>query len=174
MSLSKKLRFEVMKRDAFMCGYCGKSAPHVVLEVDHVVPRASGGSDDPDNLVTACFDCNRGKGATPLGNPVPGEMPTKVKEIYSAAAAAQQRREAVEWACGELREWLLRAGLSDEMIPENSLRTFIRKLPMDQLCDAVETLEVWWNRNQWRRQADAWRYFCGICWRTIKGQSDAA
>ena len=29
-----------------------------------VVARARGGSDDPANLVTACVDCNLGKGAT--------------------------------------------------------------------------------------------------------------
>lgn len=30
--------------------------------VDHVVPLAKGGSDDPGNLALACFHCNRGKG----------------------------------------------------------------------------------------------------------------
>lgn len=60
-SLSKKLRFEVFKRDSFKCQYCGKSAPNVVLEVDHVEPVASGGGNELFNLVTSCWDCNRGK-----------------------------------------------------------------------------------------------------------------
>jgi 5-methylcytosine-specific restriction endonuclease McrA len=47
----------------------------VVLEVDHVVPRAEGGSDDTMNLVTSCFDCNRGKGAVPLTDIVTGGDP---------------------------------------------------------------------------------------------------
>jgi hypothetical protein len=29
--------------------------------VDHVVPLAKGGSDNPDNLALACFHCNRRK-----------------------------------------------------------------------------------------------------------------
>lgn len=66
--LSKKTRFEVFKRDKFTCQYCGKSAPYVVLEVDHIVPVAEGGDDDMLNLVTACFDCNRGKGARQLND----------------------------------------------------------------------------------------------------------
>ena len=37
-NLSKSVRFEVFKRDSFKCQYCGKSAPDVVLEVDHIIP----------------------------------------------------------------------------------------------------------------------------------------
>lgn len=59
--LSKKIRFEVFKRDKFKCQYCGSSAPDVVLEVDHISPVSKGGKNHLMNLVTACFDCNRGK-----------------------------------------------------------------------------------------------------------------
>ena len=60
-NITKKVRFEVFKRDSFKCQYCGKSAPDVVLEVDHIIPVAKGGDNDISNLITACFDCNRGK-----------------------------------------------------------------------------------------------------------------
>lgn len=63
MTLSVKTRFEVFKRDRYTCQYCGKHPPDVLLEADHIVPRAAGGSDDLTNLTTACTDCNRGKGA---------------------------------------------------------------------------------------------------------------
>jgi hypothetical protein len=59
-------RFEILKRDSFTCSYCGRSAPKVELEVDHVVPRARGGSDEYSNLTTACTDCNRGKSDSSL------------------------------------------------------------------------------------------------------------
>ena len=59
--LSKSLRFEVFKRDSFSCVYCGRSAPDVVLHVDHVVPVSKGGTNEITNLVTACSDCNLGK-----------------------------------------------------------------------------------------------------------------
>ena len=59
--ISKSTRFEVFKRDSFTCQYCGKSAPDVVLEVDHINPVSKGGDNDISNLITACFDCNRGK-----------------------------------------------------------------------------------------------------------------
>lgn len=60
-SLSKKIRFEVFKRDSFTCQYCGKSAPDTVLEVDHIIPVAKDGTNNITNLITSCFDCNRGK-----------------------------------------------------------------------------------------------------------------
>lgn len=60
-TISKKLRFEVFKRDKFKCQYCGRSAPDVVLEVDHINPKSKGGERDILNLITSCFDCNRGK-----------------------------------------------------------------------------------------------------------------
>jgi hypothetical protein len=60
-SISKKLRFEVFKRDSFTCQYCGNKAPDVVLEVDHIDPVSKGGKNSILNLITSCFDCNRGK-----------------------------------------------------------------------------------------------------------------
>lgn len=66
--LTKTVRFEVFKRDKFSCQYCGRSAPDVVLEVDHIVPVSEGGSNDIMNLVTACRDCNRGKTNRKLGD----------------------------------------------------------------------------------------------------------
>ena len=59
--MRKGLRFDIFRRDNFTCRYCGAQPPDVVLEVDHVVPRVDGGSDDPLNLATSCGDCNRGK-----------------------------------------------------------------------------------------------------------------
>ena len=67
-SISKKLRFEVFKRDSFRCQYCGRNAPDVILEVDHIKPVAEGGENTLINLVTSCRDCNRGKGKRKLSD----------------------------------------------------------------------------------------------------------
>ena len=45
MPISKKLRFEVFKRDGFQCAYCGKTPPEVSLEVDHIQPKSKKGKD---------------------------------------------------------------------------------------------------------------------------------
>ena len=49
-AISKKLRFEVFKRDNFTCQYCGRMAPDVVLEVDHINAVANGGDNNILNL----------------------------------------------------------------------------------------------------------------------------
>lgn len=68
IAISKKTRFEVFKRDSFKCQYCGRSAPEVILHVDHISPVAKGGTNDIFNLVTSCADCNGGKGARELSS----------------------------------------------------------------------------------------------------------
>jgi hypothetical protein len=60
--VTPKLRFEVLKRDGFTCRYCGRKAPHVSLEVEHVIPAAKCGTDFIGNLVACCYECNIGKG----------------------------------------------------------------------------------------------------------------
>lgn len=61
-NVSKKTRFEVFKRDSFTCQYCGRPAPDVILELDHIKPISKGGENGILNLVTSCKECNRGKG----------------------------------------------------------------------------------------------------------------
>ena len=59
---SKKVRFAVLDRDGFKCRSCGQGPPEHVLHVDHIIPRAKGGTDELSNLQTLCADCNLGKG----------------------------------------------------------------------------------------------------------------
>lgn len=56
-ALWKKIRVRVLRRDGYTCYYCGAEAD----TVDHLVPRAKGGTDDMDNLVAACRSCNYSK-----------------------------------------------------------------------------------------------------------------
>ena len=63
------LRFSVLKRDGYSCCLCGKHAngrEHVRLEVDHIIPKSKGGTNEITNLQTLCFSCNRGKGVQTL------------------------------------------------------------------------------------------------------------
>jgi len=56
-----KLRWEVLKRDKYVCQYCGACGPDVELEVDHIIPVSKGGKTELSNLKTSCIECNRGK-----------------------------------------------------------------------------------------------------------------
>lgn len=63
VAVSKRLRYQVLRRDNYTCRYCGVYAPFAQLVVDHVMPRSRGGQDVMENLVTACDPCNSGKSA---------------------------------------------------------------------------------------------------------------
>ena len=89
-SIGKKLRFEVFKRDSFTCQYCGESAPNVVLQIDHIEPVVSGGSNDIINLVTACTSCNAGKGGRRLNDS------SVVEKQREQLRSLQERKEQLE------------------------------------------------------------------------------
>ncbi|MAG93141.1 MAG: restriction endonuclease [Planctomycetaceae bacterium] len=54
-------RRNVFKRDRFTCQYCGTKPGSEELTIDHVVPRAQGGTSSWDNCVLACVACNARK-----------------------------------------------------------------------------------------------------------------
>jgi hypothetical protein len=89
-SLTKKIRFEVFKRDSFTCQYCGRTAPSVLLEVDHIKPVSKDGTNDITNLITSCFDCNHGKSDRELSDDaVVAKRKKQLDEL-------QERREQIE------------------------------------------------------------------------------
>ena len=56
--ISGTLRYEILKRAKFRCELCGISAEQKALEVDHIIPRNSGGTDYESNLQSLCYSCN--------------------------------------------------------------------------------------------------------------------
>lgn len=54
-------RYEVLKRAKFRCELCGISAEEKALEVDHIIPRNHGGSDELHNFQALCYSCNATK-----------------------------------------------------------------------------------------------------------------
>ena len=64
-------RAAVFKRDGNSCVYCGSKSD---LRIDHIVPRLQQGTNNIENLLTACHDCNSKKNDKDLivfleGNP---------------------------------------------------------------------------------------------------------
>lgn len=94
-NITKKIRFEVFKRDSFTCQYCGGSAPDIVLEVDHIDPVSKGGTNDITNLITSCKPCNSGKSNRELSdNSVAKKKKRQLDDI-------QERRNQLEM----IAEW---------------------------------------------------------------------
>jgi 5-methylcytosine-specific restriction endonuclease McrA len=55
-------RYNIFARDKSTCQYCGHRFSRSELNLDHVVPRAQGGTSTWENVVCSCHECNRRKG----------------------------------------------------------------------------------------------------------------
>ena len=65
-----RLRKTILQRDCYLCQQCKRQGRITALcakpydhAVDHITPRAKGGTDDPDNLESLCGDCHDRKSA---------------------------------------------------------------------------------------------------------------
>lgn len=68
-SVSRELRAAIWNKSQGRCYYCGlKTNPFENFAIDHLVPVADGGTNDPQNLVPACAACNGAKGAMSLAS----------------------------------------------------------------------------------------------------------
>lgn len=174
MSITKKIRFEVFKRDGFACSYCGKTPPAVTLEVDHIDPKARGGRDDINNLLTACFDCNRGKSATPLDK-IPSaltenldvlrEKENQIKEYRNFVASIQKRLYRDIKSVDSIYTTYFEGYELADKFKNNSLKRFLQNLPLDVVQDAMHNA----CSRKIHNGDQAIRYFCGICWNKIRG-----
>jgi hypothetical protein len=169
------LRFEIFKRDAFTCRYCGSKSPEAILEVDHVIPRVGGGSDDADNLVTACYACNRGKGARLLSD-IPAESDLHEKAILIAehelqVAALQhwrmKQRQREDFEIEYIQSiWL--SHFSAHYWKTSRVRLMLRVLG---LADVIEILEyaiehaTEWNGRSLNEAT--WIFFCAMATKRI-------
>jgi 5-methylcytosine-specific restriction endonuclease McrA len=59
--IAKFNRKAILKRDYFICQYCGYAGTSAQLSIDHVIPRSCGGPNSFDNCVTSCHPCNSKK-----------------------------------------------------------------------------------------------------------------
>lgn len=182
--LGKRVRFEVLKRDNHTCRYCGATAPDVELTVDHVVPRALGGSNDPANLVTACKPCNDGKAST---NPDTKVVDDVAQDAFRWAAAM---KKAAEWQADERArldgilavfeatwdDWTYDGGDKGRLpIPKpNSWESSVERLVTAGVDRANLLRLVVVAMESQARIDQKWRYFCGCGWRHVDDLQERA
>jgi len=122
-SITPRTRFEVFKRDKFSCQYCGRKAPDVILNADHIHPVADGGTSDIMNLVTSCAECNGGKSDKLLADDA------AVTKSRAQAEASEDRRQQNEM----MANWQVElAALEPEIAAVNAM---ISKLAKHALTD---------------------------------------
>lgn len=77
------------------CAYCGKK--DVPLQVEHIHPKANGGSNRVSNLTLACQPCNQKKGSRPIDDFLQGQ-PDVLRKIKAQAKAPLKDAAAVNAA----------------------------------------------------------------------------
>lgn len=147
-SVSPKVRFEVFKRDSFTCQYCGKKAPDVILECDHIKPVATGGDNDILNLATSCRECNAGKGARELTDS------QAIEAQRAQLEELEERRQQMEWVVqwrDELRDLedhavemlnarLIERGQHGMSEPgKTNMRKWVDRYGFDEVLQALDT-----------------------------------
>lgn len=179
--IPRRLRFEILRRDGHTCRYCGAQAPDVPLTVDHVIPRVLGGSDDPNNLVTACRDCNAGKTSIAPDQQTVEAIQQRIADVDAASllfGRAMERaaelirddevrmRSILQGVNTHWERWGDRWRANDW---ESSVRRFAGYgLNLDELKDAIDVAM------QARGVNSRWNYFCGVCWRRITERQELA
>lgn len=146
-AIPKKVRFEIFKRDNFKCQYCGRSSPDVVLHIDHIKPVADGGTGDISNLITACIDCNLGKGARLLDDK--SVIEKQRKQLEELNERREQLEMMMQWREGLMKldedtlsytkgrfEKLAKCCLADPGIRD--IKAMLKKYPTDVVMDSIE------------------------------------
>lgn len=176
---SKKIRFEIFKRDNFTCQYCGRRPPEVVLEPDHILPKSKGGKYITDNLITACFDCNRGK-RDGLLTDLPDSIADNLKRIKEKRLQLREYEKYLQAAEQELNFYIdtievIMQEYFDDSLTFNerfrflSVKVFLNKLPVSRVQEAMKLACLRKIGSKTKDDAEnAMNYFCGICWNWIK------
>lgn len=176
MAVSKRLRYEILRRDNHTCRYCGASAPDVPLRVDHVTPVALGGTDTPDNLVTACEPCNNGKSSATVDSAVVADVADDALRWAAAMKHAaenlrQQQAPKDEYRNAFLAEWnrwhvgkdeTKKVPLDDDW--KLSIERFrVAGVPAWMWADIVDIGMA----NKKVKPDNTFRYICGIAWNKV-------
>lgn len=147
--ISKKVRFEVFKRDSFTCQYCGRSAPEVVLHLDHIQPVSKDGDEDVLNYLTACSDCNAGKGARLLSDS--SEITKQKAQLDELQARREQIEMMLEWREGlksldhdqvQIAVDAFNAATPGWSVNDNGRKTLskiLKQFGLQALLDAIDT-----------------------------------
>ena len=170
--LTKKIRFEVFKRDGFACQYCGATPPNVILQVDHIHPVSMGGDNSINNLITACQPCNLGKSATPLSS-IPKSLKYRADEVKERELQIKAYNKVLRYRANRIEDeaWEVAAILERDLEIDiyntaklMSIKRFLERLPLQEVIDSA--LKA--NSRYRDSGTNHFKYFCGICWNKIK------
>jgi len=97
------------------CAYCG--ATDTPLNVDHIHPKARGGSNRVSNLALACIDCNQSKDSHDLHTWLVAKCGEKAARPIIERVLAQSKAPLKDAAAVNATRWALYRALCDTGLP---------------------------------------------------------
>jgi hypothetical protein len=137
-NISKSMRFDIFQRDNYTCQYCGRTPPEAILVIDHLTPVAENGTDDFDNLITSCKDCNDGKSDKLILNFTGGISKEEWRERLRGKRIQmlQQRQERLEEVAYHWRKITGQNYLTED--DNRAIQTFAEIYEPDWIKAAIE------------------------------------
>lgn len=75
----KRFRVKILQRQDFRCAYCSCDLKGRRMNIEHITPIARGGTNDKNNLVGSCGNCNKDKGNRILSNAEKAKLKQNLK-----------------------------------------------------------------------------------------------
>ncbi|MCG7582199.1 HNH endonuclease [Mycolicibacterium sp. OfavD-34-C] len=183
--MTSKLRNSIKARDKHTCRYCSVSLaeqPHLLLEVDHIIPVSRGGLSTPDNLQTLCWRCNRTKSNKVASN---GQIPAvpqantqpKARSIEAPAAEYSTVRcfkcehkqkvskSLINFACEQCGQRLKRR-VSVSAVPQANAQPVAR--PTDPTAAEYSTVECFKCEHKQTVSKSLTNFACEQCGQRLK------
>lgn len=188
--VTKRLRYEIFRRDNHACRYCGQMAPAGTLTIDHVIPVALGGDNSPANLVTACTDCNSGKSSSSPDAPLVEDVEMDALRWRQAMQRAAYIAEAQREKRDEIRDavwntWHGWTYIGWDRVAQQNVKRHIPidsgwKVTVDNLhaagltaADLTDAVDTAMSMKKVQND-DKWRYFCGVAWTMVRNRQEVA
>jgi hypothetical protein len=170
MAVSKRTRYEVLRRDNHTCRYC--RATDAPLTVDHVTPVALGGTDAPDNLVACCRDCNAGKSSAAPDSSLVADVR---EDALRHAELVRQAYAVLVQRMGDRDEYVEEVRISlRNPVPDDWARTIGRWFEMGVPVElVVEAAQIAYSKVG-LAASGRFSYMCGIVWNQVRAVDEAA
>jgi hypothetical protein len=149
-----------------------------------VIPVALGGDDLPNNLATACRDCNSGKSSVHPSDEQVDQVDALAelfRDAFRKATDADREISDKDFyhldavVCDFAQEWndLARETNKSHPLPPETRGSIIRfyKAGLDETDLHRAAFEMF---HMTPKTVDGFRYFCGICWNLIRKRTNDA
>jgi len=141
--------------------------------------NVNGGTNEDINLITSCFDCNRGKGRTPLSS-IPKKLKDRISEEVERESQIKEYKSFISKRRNRIKRDVKKIeGVFKKYHPSQqfthsfkifSIGKFLSLLPLHEIENAMY---IACEKQKLKNKPEqVIKYFCGICWIKINNKKE--